>query len=94
MHKFAALALTAALGAAAMGFAKSADAGVVVGVGLPAVVAPPVFAYPPAVGVYAPYYRGWPYYYGLGYGPGYVRFGYGFRGYGYGFGYGHGRRWR
>jgi hypothetical protein len=97
MHKFAAIALTAALGLAGMGYAKSADAGVVVGVGvgLPGVVvAPPAYAYPPAVGVYAPYYRGWPYYYGRGfYGPGYARFGYGFRG-GYGFGYGHGRRWR
>jgi hypothetical protein len=89
MNKFAALALTAALGAAGLGYAKSADAGVVVGVG-----APP-YAYPPAVGVYAPYYRGWPYYYGPGYyGPGYARFGYGFRGYGFGYGYARGRRWR
>ena len=98
MHKFAALALTAALGVAGLGYAKSADAGVVVGVGvgLPgAVVAPPYYAYPPAIGVYAPYYRGWPYYYGPGYyGPGYARFGYGFRGYGFGYGYAHGRRWR
>jgi hypothetical protein len=96
MHKFAALALTAALGLAGVGYAKSADAGVVVGVGvgLPgaALVAPPVYGYPPAVGIYAPYYRGWPYYYG----PGFARFGYGLRGrgfgYGYGYGYGHGRR--
>jgi hypothetical protein len=96
MHKLAALALATALGIAGMGYAKSADAGVVVGVGvgLPgvALVAPP-YAYPPAVGIYAPYYRGWPYY-----GPGFARFGYGFRGYGgygfrgRGFGYGHGRR--
>ncbi len=83
MHKFTALALTAALGVAAMGYTKSADAGVYVGVGLPApvVVAPPVVAYPAAVGVYAPYYYGRPYYYG----PGFVGYGYGFRGYGYGF---------
>jgi hypothetical protein len=82
MHKFTALALTAALGVAAMGYTKSADAGVYVGVGLPVpVVAPPVVAYPAAVGVYAPYYYGRPYYYG----PGFVGYGYGFRGYGYGF---------
>jgi hypothetical protein len=85
MHKLAALALTAALGAAAMGYAKSADARVVigVGVGLPGVA----LAVPP---VYAPYYRAWPYHYG----PGFARFGYGFRGYGFGrgYGYGHGRR--
>jgi hypothetical protein len=83
MKKFAALALTAALGVAGMGYAKSADARVVigVGVGLPgvALVAPPV---------YAPYYAAWPSYYG----PGFARFGYGFRGYGFahGYGYGHG----
>ena len=83
MHKFTALALTAALGITAMGYAKSADAGVYVGVGLPgvAVVAPPVVAYPAAVGVYAPYYYGRPYYHG----PGFAGYGYGFRGYGYGF---------
>jgi hypothetical protein len=57
MHKFTALALTAALGVAAMGYTRS------------------------AVGVYAPYYYGRPYYYG----PGFVGYGYGFRGYGYGF---------
>ncbi len=66
MQKFAALALTAALGLAGVGYAKSADAGVVVGVGVglpgPAWVAPPVYAYPPAVGLYAPYYGGWPSY--------------------------------
>jgi hypothetical protein len=77
MHKFTALALTAALGVAAMGYTRSADAGVYVGVGLPV----PVVAYPAAVGVYAPYYYGRPYYYG----PGFVGYGYGFRGYGYGF---------
>ena len=72
MHKFAALALTAAVGIAGMGYTKPAEARVFVGVGIGL---PGVYAYPP-VGVYAPYY---PYYYG----PGYARFGYGFRG-GYG----------
>jgi hypothetical protein len=95
MQNFAALALTAALGAAGMGYTQSADARVFVsvGVGLPgvALVAPPVYAYAPAVGVYAPYYRGWPYHYSPGvYAPGFARFGYGLRGYGYG----HARRWR
>ena len=96
MHKLAALAITAALGIAGMGYTKPAEARVYVGVGigLPgvALVAPPVVAYPPAFGVYAPYYYGrpyYPYYYG--------RFGYGFRGYGYGhvahgYGYAHGFR--
>jgi hypothetical protein len=90
MHKFAALALTAVLGLAGMGYAKPAEARVYIGVGigLPLVVAPPVLAYPPAVGVYGPYYYGRPYpYY---YRPGFVRYGYGFRGYGYV----HGRHWR
>ena len=52
-----------------------------------ALVAPPVYAYPPAVGVYAPYY---PYYYGRPYyyyRPGFGRYGYGFHGY-------YGRHWR
>ena len=66
MHKLAALAITAALGIAAMGYTKPAEARVYVGVGigLPgvALAAPPVVAYPPAVGVYAPYYYGRPYY--------------------------------
>jgi hypothetical protein len=97
MHKLAALAMTAALGIAGMGYTKPAEARVYVGVGigLPgvALVAPPVVAaYPPALGVYAPYYYGRPYYYGYG------RVGYGFRGYGgYGYGvrgYGHARGFR
>jgi|HubBroStandDraft_5_1064220.scaffolds.fasta_scaffold1482992_1 hypothetical protein len=86
MYKLAALAMTAALGIAGMGYTRPAEARVYVGVGigLPgvALVAPPVVAYPSAVGVYAPYYYGrpyYPYYYG--------RFGYGFRGYGYGRGF-------
>jgi hypothetical protein len=99
MHKIAALALTAVLGVAAMGYTKPAEAHVYVGVGigLPgvALAAPPVYAYPPVVGVYPPYYYyGSPYYYGRPYyyGPGIVRYGYGFHGYyGHG-GYGHGRR--
>jgi len=66
MHKFAALALVAALGIAGMGYAKPAEARVYVGVGigLPgvAVVAPPVVAYAPPV-AYGPYYYGRPYYY-------------------------------
>jgi hypothetical protein len=74
-----------------MGYPKPAEARVYVGVGigLPGIelAAPPVYAYPPAVGVYAPYYYGRPYYYG----PGFVRHGYGFRGY-YGHGYGRRRR--
>ena len=96
MHKFAALALVAALGIAGMGYAKPAEARVYIGVGigLPgvAVVAPPVLAYPPAVGVYGPYYYGRPYYYPYPYyyRPGFVRYGHGFRGYGYV----HGRYWR
>jgi hypothetical protein len=100
MHKLAVLALTAALGIAGMGYAKSADARVFVGVGigLPgvAVAAPPVYPYAPAVGVYAPYYYGWPYYYGAGFARfGYGYHGYGYRGYGYhGYGYGRGRGWR
>jgi hypothetical protein len=86
MYKFAALALTAAVGVAAMGYAKPAEARVYVGIGIPgvALVAPPVYAYPPAVGVYGAYYRGRPYYYR----PGFGHYGYGFHGYGYG------RRWR
>jgi hypothetical protein len=80
MHKLAALVMSAALGIAGMGYTKPAEARVYVGVGigLPgvALVAPPVVAYPPALGVYAPYYYGRPYYYGYG------RVGYGFRGYG------------
>jgi hypothetical protein len=83
MSKFAALALVGTLGIAGIGNPKPAEAGVVVGVGigLPGVaVAPPVFAYPPAVGVY-PYYYGRPYFYR----PGFIRYGYGygFRGYGF-----------
>ena len=91
MHKLAALALTAVLGLAGMAYAKPAEARVYIGVGigLPVVVAPPVVAYPPAVGGYGPYYYGrpYPYYY---YRPGFVRYRYGFRGYGYV----HGRYWR
>ena len=86
MHKLAAFALAAALGIAAIGYAKPADAGVVVGVGigLPGVaLAPPVYAYPPAVGIYAPYYYGRPF--PLYYPRGFARFGYGFRGYGHGY---------
>lgn len=90
MNRFTALALTAAVGLAAVGYTKPAEARVYVGVGIgvPAVAltAPPYYAYPPAVGVYAPYYRGRPYFYR----PGFVRYGYG-----HGFhGYGYGRRWR
>jgi hypothetical protein len=90
MHKLAALAFTAVLGIAGMAYAKQAEARVYVGVGigLPgvALVAPPVVAYPPALGVYAPYYYGRPFYYGPG-------FRYGYRGYGF-HGYAYGRRWR
>ena len=84
MNKFAALALTAAAGLAAMGYAKPAEARVYVGIGVPgvALVAPSGYGYPPDVGVYGPYYRGHPYLYR----PGFVR--YGFHGYAYG------RRWR
>jgi hypothetical protein len=82
MSKFAAFALAGALGIAGISNPKPAEAGVVVGVGigLPgvAVVAPPVVAYPPVVGVY-PYYYGRPYFYR----PGFIRYGYGFRGYGF-----------
>jgi hypothetical protein len=92
MHKIAAIALTAALGAAAMGYTKPAEARVYVGVGigLPgvALVAPPVVAYPGALGVYAPYY-GRPYYYG----PGFAHYRYGAR-YGYGFRGGYARGFR
>jgi hypothetical protein len=95
MHKLAALALTSVLGIAATGYTKPAEARVYVGVGigLPgvALVAPPVYASPPAVGVYAPYYYyGRPFSYGPRYyGPGFARYGYGLHG-GYGFhGYGH-----
>ncbi len=92
MHKLAALAFTALLGVAGMGYAKPAEARVYIGVGigLPGVtvVAPPVLAYPPAVGVYGPYYYGRPYYpYPYYYRPGFVRYGYGFHGYVHG-------RWR
>jgi len=96
MHKFAALALVAALGIAGMGYAKPAEARVYIGVGigLPgvAVVAPPVVAYAPPV-AYRPYYYGRPYYYPYYYPyyrPGFVRYGHGF----YGHGYVHGRYWR
>ena len=95
MHKLAALALTAALGVAAMGYAKPAEARVYIGVGigLPgvALAVPPLFPYTPAVGVYAPYYYGRPYYYGWPYyyRPGFARYGYGYR-----YGYAPGRRWR
>jgi hypothetical protein len=88
MNKFAALALTAAVGVGAMGYTKPAQARVYVGIGVPgaALVAPSGYAYPPAVGVYGPYYRGYPYLYR----PGFVR-----HGYGYGFhGHAYGRRWR
>jgi hypothetical protein len=97
MHKVAALALTAVLGIAAMGYTKPAEARVYVGVGIGL---PGVYAYPPGVGVYAPYYNyGRPYYYGRPYlGPGFGRYGYGFHGgyYGHGYGgrYGYGRRGR
>jgi hypothetical protein len=93
MIRFAALALAGALGIAAIGNPKPAEAGVVVGVG----IGLPVVAYPPAVGVY-PYYYGRPYFYR----PGFIRYGYGFRGYGfrgsgfrgYGFRGGARGRWR
>jgi len=93
MHKIAALALAAVVGVAAIGFAKPAEARVYVGVGigLPGVVvAPPVVAYP---GVYAPYYGYYPYYYGprVGFGPGFVRYGYA---HGYGYRGGYVRHWR
>jgi hypothetical protein len=88
MNKFAALALAAAVGVAAMSYTKPAEARVYVGVGIGvpgvALVAPPVYAYPFGAGVYGPYYRGRPYYHG----PGFARYGYGFHG------YAHGRRWR
>ena len=81
MVKLASLALTAAIGAAALMGSNSANAGVVVGIGLPgaAVVAP---------GYYYgyPYYVGAPYYYGP-----YVGFGYGYP-YGHRYGYGVGYR--
>jgi hypothetical protein len=90
MHKLAALALTAVLGVAGMGYAKPAEARVYIGVGigLPgvAVIAPPVVAYPPLAGVYGPYYYGrsyYPYAYPYPYLPGFLRYGYGFHGYGY-----------
>jgi len=90
MNKLALLALTAAVGVAAMGYTKQAEARVYVGVGIgvPAValVAPPVYAYPPAAGFYGAYYRGRPYYYR----PGFGHYGYGFHGHGHG----RGRRWR
>src|SRR6266403_808347 len=93
MHKLAALALMAVVGAAGMGYAKPAEARVYIGVGigLPgvAVVAPPAVAYPPPV-VYGPYYYGRPYYYPYYYRPGFVRYGYGF----FGHGYIRGRYWR
>jgi hypothetical protein len=82
MHKLAALALTAALGVAAMGYAKPAEARVYIGVGigLPGVaLAVPPYYYG------RPYYYGWPYYYR----PGFARYGYGYR-----YGYAPGRRWR
>src|ERR1700679_3574551 len=87
MHKFTALALTAAVGIAALGYTKAAEAGVYVGVGLPvpAVAAAPGGAHPPAV--YSPDFYGAPLYYG----PGFVGFGgyrgpaFGFRGPGVGF---------
>jgi hypothetical protein len=82
MVKLASLALTAAIGAAALMGSNSANAGVVVGIGLPgaAVVAP------------GPYYYGYPYYVGAPYyyGP-YFRFGFGHP-YGYRYGYGGGYR--
>lgn len=53
-------------------------------------MAPTGYAYPPAVGVYGPYYRGYPY----SYRPGFVRYGYGY-GHGHGYhGYAYGRRGR
>jgi hypothetical protein len=89
MNKFAALALTAAVAVTAMAYTKPAEARVYVGVGVGvpgvALVAPSVYAYPPALGVYGPYYRGRPYFYR----PGFIRYGYGFHG-----GYAYGRRWR
>ena len=96
MHKFAALALTAAVGVAAIGYTKPAEAGVYVGVGLPvpALVAPPVVGYSSPVGVYAPYYYGRPYYYGPGYGFRGYGGGYGFRGRGFARGPGFARGFR
>jgi hypothetical protein len=91
MHKLAAVVFVAILGTAGMGYSKPAEARVYVGVGigLPGVAPAPLYAYPPVVGVYAPYYYyGRPYYYG----PGFAH-GYGFRGGFHGY-YGHGRRWR
>ena len=86
MSKFAALALAGALGIAAIGNPKPAEAGVVVGVG----IGLPVVAYPPVVGVY-PYYYGRPYFYR----PGFNRYGYGYGFHGYGFhGVARGGHWR
>ena len=82
MRKLTSLALVAALGVSAAAFAKPADAGVVVGVGLPgaAVVAP---AGP--IGVYYRYPHFRPGWYG-GY--------YGHYGWGGHRGWYHGRYWR
>ena len=82
MNKFIP-AVIATLGLGAMCLSATAQAGVVVGIGLPgvAVVATPYVAYGP-YGYYGRPYAGF-------YGP---RFGYGYHGYhgGYGRGYGHG----
>ena len=82
MVKLASLALTAVIGAAALVGSNSANAGVVVGIGLPGV----------AVVTPGPYYYGYPYSVGAPYyyGP-YVGLGYGYP-YGYRYGYGVGDR--
>jgi hypothetical protein len=85
-----AVVATLGLGLGAMGVSSPANAGVVVGVGLPGiVVAPPVVAAPYLSVGYGPYWYGRPYY--RGYAPyGFAYRGYGgFRGYGY---YGRGFR--
>jgi hypothetical protein len=87
MRKLTSLALVAALGLGAAALSKPADAGVVVGVGLPgvAVVAPPVVAPAPVVAPVGFYYR-YPHFYPGWYGGRY--------GYGWHRGWYHGHYWR
>jgi len=78
--------LIAALGVAGLAASVPAEAGVVVGVGLPGVaVVPPRMVIGPGVGFYGRPYYGGPRFYGPG-----VRVGFGY-GYGWGRGWGYGR---
>jgi hypothetical protein len=83
-----AVVATLGLGLGAMGVSTPAQAGVVVGVGLPGIAVVPPVVTAPYLGVgFGPYWYGRPYFRGPGFAPHGFAYRGGFRGYGYGHGF-------